>query len=194
MALSEAPAQRHREVAQAFTERVRGTSSWDAPAPVEGWVARDVVRHLTTWLPEFLANAGVRELAEAAVPDIDADPVGTWLAHSAAVQSLLDDPGSAAREGTDRHVGRLPLAQVVDRLYTPDVFMHTWDLARATGQDEHLDPDFCAQLLAGMEPVEELMRSSGQYGPRVPVPPGSDARTRLLGFIGRDPLSFTRSG
>ena len=194
MALSEAPAERHREVAGAFTERVLGTSSWDAPAPVEGWVARDVVRHLTTWFPAFLAHAGVPGLAPAEVPDVDEDPVGTWVAHSTAVQSLLDDPVSAAREVSDPHVGQLALAHVVDRFYTPDVFMHTWDLARATGQDEHLDPDFCAELLAGMEPIEEAMRSSGHYGPRVPVPPGSDVQTRLLGFIGRDPLSVTRSG
>ncbi len=39
-----------------------------------------------------------------------------------------------------------------------------------------------------MEPVEEIMRSSGQYGPRVAVPDDADARTRMLGFIGRDPF------
>ena len=35
---------------------------------------------------------------------------------------------------------------------------------RATGQDDRLDADFCAELLAGMELIEEVMRSSGQYG------------------------------
>jgi uncharacterized protein (TIGR03086 family) len=80
------------------------------------------------------------------------------------------------------------LGEVIDTFYTADVFMHTWDLARATGQDDTLDADLCATLLAGMEPIEEMMRSSGQYGPRVEVPEGSDAQTRLLGFIGRDPL------
>jgi hypothetical protein len=66
--------------------------------------------------------------------------------------------------------------------------MHTWDLARATGQDDRLDPGFCAQLLGGMEPMEEVIRSSGHYGPRVEVPADADAQTRLLGFIGRDPF------
>ena len=42
-------------------------------------------------------------------------------------------------------------------------------------------------MLAGMEPIEELMRQSGQYGPRVPVPDDADPQTRLIGFIGRDP-------
>lgn len=82
----------------------------------------------------------------------------------------------------------MPLPDAVDRFYTSDVFMHTWDLARATGQDERLDPQTCADLLAEMAPIEELMRSSGQYGPRVPVPGDAGAQTRLLGFIGRDPL------
>ena len=27
---------------------------------------------------------------------------------------------------------RIPLPQVIDQFYTTDVFMHTWDLARAT--------------------------------------------------------------
>jgi hypothetical protein len=66
--------------------------------------------------------------------------------------------------------------------------MHTWDLSRATGQDDRLDPGFCAQLLGGMEQMEEAIRSSGQYGPRVEVPGDSDTQTRLLGFIGRDPF------
>jgi len=87
----------------------------------------------------------------------------------------------------DPHVGEVPLAEAVDRFYTADVFLHTWDLARATGQDDTLDAATCAELLTGMEPIEELMRGSGQYGARVDVPADADAQTRMLGFIGRDP-------
>jgi hypothetical protein len=39
-----------------------------------------------------------------------------------------------------------------------------------------------------MAPIEDLLRSSGQYGPAVAVPDDADVQTRLLGFIGRDPL------
>jgi len=35
--------------------------------------------------------------------------------------------------------------------------------------------------------MEEIIRSSGQYGPRVEVPADADVQARLLGFIGRDP-------
>jgi uncharacterized protein (TIGR03086 family) len=186
MALSDRPAERHRQVAGLFTDRVRGTRSWDAPAPVAGWAARDVVRHLTEWFPGFLASGAGIELPRG--PSVDENPVAAWQVHCDGVQAVLDDPATARREFTNPHTGSLPLAAAIDRFYTADVFMHTWDLARATGQDDRLDADFCAQLLGGMEQMEEVIRSSGQYGGRVEVPDGADAQTRLLGFIGRDPF------
>jgi uncharacterized protein (TIGR03086 family) len=185
MALSELPAERHREIGGRFTERVRGVRSWDVPSPVAAWTARDVVRHLVEWFPSFLrAGSGV---ALPGGPSVDDDPAGAWQAQFSAVQALLDDPATADRRLTNPHLGELPLAGAIDQFYTTDVFMHTWDLARATGQDDRLDPEHCALLVAGMEPMEQLMRSSGQFGPRVPVKDDADAQTRLLGFIGRDP-------
>ena len=184
MGLSDRPAERHRQVAASFTAKALGTQSWDAPSPVEGWTARDIVGHLTQWLPSFLAAGAGIELARGAGDD----PVVLWTVHADAVQALLDDPASSGRMLTNPHIGELPLDLAIDRFYTADVFMHTWDLARATGQDDQLDPQFCAELLAGMEPIEDMMRSSGQYGARVPVPDDADAQTSMLGFIGRNPM------
>ncbi len=178
-------AEEHRRVAGVFTDRVLGTTDWDAPAPVDGWVARDVVRHLVEWFPGFLeAGAGVRLQRG---PSVDEDAVAAWRVHSDAVQALLDDPETPGKMLVDRHIGFFFIDKAIYVFYTSDVFMHTWDLSRATGQDETLDPAKCAVLLAGMEPIEDAMRSSGQYGPRVEVPEDADVQTRLLGFIGRDP-------
>lgn len=185
MALSDDPARRHREVTGLFSARVRGARNWDAPAPVEGWVARDVVRHLTDWFPGSLSSGAGVELP--ARPSVDDDPVAAWEAHSAGVQAVLDDPRTTQREFTNPHIGTLPLDVAIDRFYTVDVFMHTWDLARATRQDDRLDPVLCGELVEGMAQMEEIMRSSGQYGPRVDVAADADPQTRLLGFIGRDP-------
>jgi uncharacterized protein (TIGR03086 family) len=183
MALSNRPAERHREIGRVFTDRVRGTRSWDVPSPVAEWTARDVVRHLTEWLPSFLSGG----IQLPAGPSVDNDPVGAWQAQYDAVQALLDDPATADLVLSNRHIGEVPLDRAIDQFYTTDVFMHTWDLARATGQDDRLDSDFCTELLARMEPLEEVMRSSGQYGARVPVKDDADAQTKMLGFIGRDP-------
>lgn len=187
MALSELrPAERHRQITAGFTDLVHGTKHWHAPSPVADWTARDVVRHLVEWLRSFLAAGASVELPKG--PSVDDDPVAAWQEHRAGVQALLDDPETPQRLLVNRHIGEMPLDQAIDRFYTSDVFMHTWDLACATGQDERLDPDECAVLLSEMEPIEDVMRASGQFGPRVPTPDDADAQTRLLGFIGRDPL------
>jgi uncharacterized protein (TIGR03086 family) len=186
MALPDRPAERHRQVAGLFTERACGTRSWDTPSPVPEWTARDVVRHLTEWFPAFLASGAGLDLPRG--PSVDENPVAAWQVHCDGVQAVLDDPQTAHRELANPHIGRLPLDTAIDQFYTADVFMHTWDLSRATGQDDRLDPDFCAQLLGGMEQMEQAIRSSGQFGARVEVPDGADTQTRMLGFIGRDPF------
>ena len=184
-------ADHHRQVAGDFARRVDGTTDWEAPAPVDGWTARDVVGHLVEWFPGFLeSGTGIRLAVGPGLDKLDHrnwDPVAAWHAHAAAVQQLLDDPAYADRVLSNPHIGDIPLPEAVDRFYTADVFLHTWDLARATGQDETLDPEVCAAMLAGMEPMDELLRMSGQYGARVAVPDDADVQTKLIGFIGRDP-------
>lgn len=173
-----------RQTSAVFAARVHGVPDgrWDDPAPVEGWVARDVVRHLVEWLPAFLSSGAGVELTKG--PSVDEDPVGAWDFFAAQVQALLDDPATAELTYTGPP-GTHPLDRAVDQFFTSDVFLHTWDLARATGQDETLDPERCAGMLAGMEPWDDVLRSSGQYGPRVPVADDADVQTKLLAFIGR---------
>jgi uncharacterized protein (TIGR03086 family) len=180
-------ADEHRQIAADFTTTVAGVApaAWDNPAPPEGWVARDVVRHLTEWFPAFLQSATGNVLP--AGPAVDDDPVGAWRTQTAAVQALLDDPATAEKVHDFPHMGTMPLQNVVSMIYTSDVFMHRWDLARATEQDETLDPERCAAMFEGMLPMDEVLRQSGHYGPRVDVPDDADAQTRLLAFIGRTP-------
>ena len=174
------------KVAAAFTARVRGVpeGAWDNPAPCEGWVARDIVRHLVEWVPGFLSSFAGLDLA--AGPSADEDPVAAWAALDTSLQYTLDDPEVSEREfemqGTRRTIG-----QAIDMFCTSDLVVHTWDLARATGQDETLDPDEVHALLAGMEPMDEVLRKSGHYGPRVAVPDDADEQTRLIAFTGRQP-------
>jgi len=81
----------------------------------------------------------------------------------------------------------MTVESAIDHLMVGDIVIHTWDLARATGLDETMDPDLVPQMLAGMEPMDEMLRQSGHYGPRVEVPADADVATRLLAFTGRRP-------
>ncbi|WP_183095594.1 TIGR03086 family metal-binding protein [Nocardioides stalactiti] len=190
MSLPDAPAEEHRSIAGTFGDRVRGVAGsagdgWSAPTPVGDWQARDVVRHLVEWFPAFLAGGSDIELAPG--PSVDEDPVGAWEHHAAAVQAVLDDPASADVMFAHPRLPAMPLPQAVSQFYTQDVFMHTWDLARATGQDDRLDDDRCRTMFLGMEPMDEMLRQSGQYGARVPVADDAPWQDKLIGFIGRDP-------
>jgi uncharacterized protein (TIGR03086 family) len=178
--------ERYRKVAGQFTQRVGAVpdDAWANPAPCEGWAARDVVGHLVEWLPAFFF--GTWGIDVPPIPSVDEDPVGAWAVVDGAIQAALDDPDTARRQ-RDTPMGRASLEQTIDRICTWDVLVHTWDLARATGLDESLDPDEVHRFVEGMEPLDELLRQSGQYGARVSVPDDADEQTRLIAFVGRDP-------
>ena len=178
-------AERFRTASDGFSQRVDGVpvGAWDNPAPCEGWVARDVVRHLVEWMPAFLESAGGPALVITA--DVDEDPAAAWLQLRDGLQAMLDDPAIASSELSHPQAGTHAFGAGIDMFFTGDVFMHTWDLARATGQPEQLDEAMAAEMLAGMEPMDEMLRQSGHYGPKVEPPPGADATTRLMAFIGR---------
>jgi uncharacterized protein (TIGR03086 family) len=178
--------ERYRNVAGQFSERVHAVpdDAWDNPAPPEGWVARDVVGHLVEWLPAFFFTTW--DLEARPGPSVDEDPVAAWDGLNATIQAALDDPEIAQRERETR-VGTSTFEQTINMICTGDILVHTWDLARATGLDETLDADEVHAFVASMEPMDEMLRQSGQYGPRVPVPDDADEQTRLLAFLGRQP-------
>jgi uncharacterized protein (TIGR03086 family) len=178
-------ADRHRSVAARFGSLVRAGTDWTAPSPVSEWTAGDVVRHLIDWFPAFLEAGGVE--ADDVTPASSEGLADAWDARAAAIQALLDDDAIASSSYTHPFAGTHELGTAIDRFYTADVFMHTWDLARATGGDDRLDPAWSAEMLSGMRPIEELLRSSGHYGPGVEVDEDAEPIDRLMGFIGRDP-------
>lgn len=181
---STSPAQQHRQDAAMFTALVESASSedWSRPSPVSGWAAIDIVRHLVEWSRGFLAGgAGI----EFRILDVEADPAAAWTQHVADIQAVLDDP--ADRVLSNPHTGDMPVDKAIDMFYTADVWMHSWDLAKALGREPDLGQERCAAALDAMRPVEQMLRDSGQYGPAVPVADDASPQDKLMAFIGRDP-------
>ena len=183
--MSDSIADRYRAAAAGFTQRVHGTTDWDVPTPVAQWRARDIVDHLVTWLPAMVSGGSTVEFASG--PCAHDDPVAAWAHLDRQVQALLDDPATAAIEHTNPHTGTAPVPQVIDQYFTSDVTFHTWDLARATGQDDRLDADFVAGAYAGMTSMTDMIRGSGQFGEQQPVPDDATTQDKLFAFLGRDP-------
>ncbi len=180
-------AARYRKVADRFTATVAGVDQdgWELPTQCDGWVARDVVRHLVEWVPALLDAGASVSIPEG--PPVEDDPLGAWRVLDDALQAILDDPALASRRFAHPQAGEHALGDAIGMFVLGDVLLHTWDLAHATGQDETLDPDEVGPMLAGMLPLDEMLRGSGQYGPKVEVPDDADDQTKLLAFIGRDP-------
>ncbi|HYD11004.1 MAG TPA: maleylpyruvate isomerase family mycothiol-dependent enzyme [Acidimicrobiales bacterium] len=188
--------ERFARVADGFTRCVEAVPStdeaWARPAPCEGWTARDVVRHLCEWLPGPGFLLGTFGVSTGGMPSVDDDPAGAWRVLRDAIQGGLDDPAVAGRVEDCGPPGSMSFEAAVDMTCTPDVLIHTWDLARAAGLPEHeqLDAAEVARQVAGIEQlppeVDAAMRSSGHFGPRVEVAADADELTRLLAFNGRE--------
>jgi uncharacterized protein (TIGR03086 family) len=159
-------------------------AAWDNAAPCEGWVARDVVRHLVEWVPGFFATYW--DLTLGVTTPVDDDPAAAWRGLDHALAASLDDP-AVASSTRETPMGTMTFEEALDMIVTSDVLVHTWDLARATGLDDRLDTVEVHRMFAGMEPMDEMLRASGHYGPRVMVPADADEQTQLIGFLGRDP-------
>ena len=175
--------ERFQRVAARFDEVAAGVDDWEVSAPCAGWVARDVVRHLVEWVPGMFGSLGVA----APTVSVDDDPVAAWRAVRDGLLALLGDPASAERTMQFGPAGEHRVPDAVDRFVTPDVLVHTWDLARASGQDETLDPEVSEGTLAGFRAMGEMLVKSGHFGAAVAIADDAPLHLRLVAASGRDP-------
>lgn len=180
------PAMRHRVLSTRFGDRLQHVTDWDAPSPVPEWTARDVVAHLG-WLPELTSSCGV----DLRVPDIiptdnpSIDVLARFRAQTEAVDVALAGPDAHATLRTP--AGDLTLAEVIDRLYAPDLFIHAWDLAAAAGQDRTLDEDYSRRVYEQLAAQGPALQESGHFGAPVPVRDDASWQDKMLALSGRDP-------
>ncbi len=179
-------ADRFATAAAGFSKTIAAVpaDAWNNPSPCVGWNARDIVRHLVEWVPAFYGSNA--NLTFPTGPSVDDDPVGAWETMRDAILAVLADPATSAFE-FDSRAGKMTVEQSIAMIVTGDVVIHTWDLARATGLDETLDPTEVHRMFEGAQPFDEILRSSGQFGPRVIVPDTADEQTKLIAFMGRQP-------
>jgi uncharacterized protein (TIGR03086 family) len=180
-----------RESGASFSAKVEalGDDQWTGPTPNADWDVRQLVAHVVDeqlWAPGLLAGRTVAEL-EGGIP---ADPLGQFpfaalQEASAGMDAALADLDLDAP--VQLSFGEVPAQEYLMQLFA-DHLVHTWDLARATGQDEQLDPSLvsaCATWFAGRE---DLYRDGGVIGPRVVVE-GADEQAELIGRFGRNPAA-----
>jgi uncharacterized protein (TIGR03086 family) len=178
----------YRRALERFGRHVHkvGEDQWHGPTPCSEWDVRVLVNHLVSenlWMPPILDGKKVADVGDRFDGDLlGEDPKSAWdqsaKESAAAVRSAPLD--------TTVHVsyGDVTAHHYISEVMT-DLAIHGWDLARAIGDDEAIDPEIVDLLHAELKPKEEELKSTGLFGPRVEAPPGSDKQTQLLALFGR---------
>jgi conserved hypothetical protein TIGR03086 len=174
---------RYRRLSAGFTDRVAAVpdNRWASPSPCEGWSARDLVGHVVGTQAMFL---GLVDRPMPDGPSVEDDPATAWAHASSVVQADLDDPERATFAFTS-FFGETTFEAAIDRFLNFDLVVHGWDLARATGGDERVDPADAERVIAGVAAFGDSIRSPQACGPEVAVAPDADLTTRMLALVGR---------
>ncbi len=181
----------YRRAADGFARRLAQVSGtqWGSPTPCSEWSVRDLVAHVLDeqlWIPPLVAGETIAEVGDRFGGDqIGDDAAASWSAAQTAVLSTLAEDGVEARM-VGLSYGVTTAADYVSQV-TVDTLVHTWDLARAIGADERLDVDGVSAAIDAVAPTVDTWRSSGLFGPAVPVAADADPQTRLLALLGRAP-------
>jgi uncharacterized protein (TIGR03086 family) len=160
------------------------------PTPCTEFDVRSLVNHVVYDVQSF-----TRTLSGAQREPPGADLIGDdWLgSYTAAADGLLSVWRARGTEGTlTTRMGELPASWVLGQ-HTSDLVVHAWDLARATGQSDALDPALAQPALEwGQENLKPQLRGQA-FGPEVSVPADAPVYERLAAFFGRNPTWSTSS-
>ncbi|MBM3940128.1 MAG: TIGR03086 family protein [SAR202 cluster bacterium] len=181
--------QRMPDPVELFERAVRGTHRYIAntrlgqmgePTPCAEWNVRQLVEHIVGG-PVFYYNV----LSHG--QDVGLDPAAGHLANYEKGTGKVIEAG---RTGDTLSAifpspfGEMPGAQFIVTAAL-DIAIHGWDLAKATGQDTHLNAGLVEQLHAIFAPNAAMLRAFGAFGPEVPIPATGGTQERLLGALGR---------
>lgn len=155
----------------------------DLPTPCTEWSVRTLLDHVVGGNLVFEAW-----LMGAEPPDQDADHLG-------------DAPLEAFRQSVDRLETAFRTEGVLEREFTTpmgtlsgstvvtmrfvDLLVHTWDLARATGQSTALDAELCHSGLRILQHMQPPRGENAPFGVEQPVPDDAPPADKLAGFAGR---------
>ena len=153
-----------------------GPDQLSLPTPCGDWDVAELIAHLVAAPTHFVT------MATGGSPD--------WSAGAPAA----DDRVAQFRSGADellafwRSAADTSEASPVD-WQLAELAVHTWDLARATGQTRQLDGEVAERGLAFMAAGLTADNRGVAFGPEVPVPADAAAYDRLAAMAGRDPFT-----
>ncbi|MDT3397075.1 TIGR03086 family metal-binding protein [Streptomyces sp. B1866] len=163
---------------------------YDAASPCPDFTARLLARHLISVLRRVAVAGsgghpfGVGDFADD-VPD--GDWPKAWENAVRDAEAVWSDPAILGRSIELGFVTLPGAAAIV--VYTTEISIHTWDLAKATGQEPAWDEAVLAAPVAAMRFAAPATPRGGPvpFGPVVEVAPDAPTIDQLVAWYGRQP-------
>lgn len=179
----------YRRAVDAFGGRIQavGAEQWHLATPCADWDVRQLVNHVlgeNAWVVPLLAGGTIDGVGDRLDGDLlGDDPAAAWALTAEAATA------AAGEDGVMERVVHVSFGDIPGREYlsqvTTDHVIHSWDLARAVGGDERLDPELVEFARGYLEPQAEQWRAAGAFGAPVGVDRDAGAQVRLLALTGR---------
>ncbi len=164
----------------------------DKPSPCASWDVRGVVNHMVGASDFFVA------MTEGSAPSSDAVDFASGDYGVAFDDAAARTLATFSAPGVLEKILNLPFGEMPGAAFmglaATDIFTHSWDLAKATGQSTDLDPELAAQLLAGSKAsIQDAFRGpdagptqqGAPFGPEQQAPAGATNADKLAAFLGR---------
>jgi uncharacterized protein (TIGR03086 family) len=162
-----------------------GDNQWQLPSPNPGWTVRDLVNHVVGGNRRYVVLLSGAPTAEVeALRDLEHlgdDPLRAFIETATEMTEAFHHPGALEMTVHHRLGDRCGAELLVMRVIEHTV--HGWDLARAIGADDRLDPDIVATLLAAFD-ADPTMLLRSSFPPVQPMA-GLDPAQLLLTITGR---------
>jgi uncharacterized protein (TIGR03086 family) len=144
------------------------------PTPCENWTVEQLIAHLLASPRNFIEMTTGGDPDWSAAPPVPEDWAGEFRSSADDLIHLWHEKEA----DTDTSQADWQTAEFA---------VHTWDLARATGQSTDLDPQVAERGLAFMSATMKPEMRGDAFGAEVSVPDDAPVYERLAAFAGRDP-------
>jgi uncharacterized protein (TIGR03086 family) len=166
-----------------------GHEHWELATPCDEWDVRELVNHVLGGNVRYtmlLHGAAADQMAATrSIDHIGADALASFDRSAAEVMTAFEESG--ALEKTVHHPAGDRSGLDLLWLRVAEWTIHAWDLARAIGGDETLDPELVDTLLARLEEHGTGLESGGYFESAGAADPTNAPQTRLLLTVGRHP-------
>jgi uncharacterized protein (TIGR03086 family) len=160
---------------------------WTNQSPCAEWDAKGVVNHVIGGAKMAAACVSGQEVDFASLAgDLAGDnPAASYRAAVNEALAAFRSDASVLGRMVKMPFGEMPGA-VVAGIFINDNFGHAWDLAKASGQNTDIEPEFAAEVLASAKMfITNDLRTPGLFDAEKTSPAGASNADQVAAFMGR---------